>query len=172
MEYITPRVPPRAQTSIVSQYGNLAHQPTMTSAGSTKMMAASVPAAEAMVCRMLFSWMVASLTLRKMAMEMSAAGMDVAKVRPALRPKSALAAVKISVMTTPMAMPRQVSSVCGARAACVESDKRTLRSGYRGMVSRKATSLQAWRHRAAHQYLLLRKVMTKKRQDQPLAAMS
>src|SRR5690625_7699431 len=79
MEYITPRVPPRAQTSIVSQYGNLAHQPTMTSAGSTKMMAASVPAAEAMVWTMLFSWMVASLTLRKMAMEMTAAGMEVAR---------------------------------------------------------------------------------------------
>ena len=59
----------------------------MTKPGSTKMMQESVPAAEATVCTMLFSWTVASRRLRSMAMEMTAAGMEVEKVRPALRPK-------------------------------------------------------------------------------------
>src|SRR5882672_9774687 len=41
---------------------------------------------------------------------MTAAGIEVENVRPALSPKNTLAAVKITVMTTPMATPRQVSS--------------------------------------------------------------
>jgi len=87
IEYITPSVPPSAQISMVSQYGKPAHQPTMTRPGNTKMIADRHPADEAMVCTMLFSWMVASPTLRRMAIEITAAGIDVANVRPALRPK-------------------------------------------------------------------------------------
>ena len=41
------------------QKGNPVHQPTMTRPGSTKMIDDSVPAAEATVCTMLFSWIVA-----------------------------------------------------------------------------------------------------------------
>jgi hypothetical protein len=59
----------------------------MTRPGSTKMMEDSVPAAEATVCTMLFSWMVALRMPRSTAMEITAAGIEVAKVSPALRPK-------------------------------------------------------------------------------------
>ena len=53
--YMTPRIPPSAQTPNDSQYGNPVHQPTMTRPGSTKMMDESVPAADATVWTMLFS---------------------------------------------------------------------------------------------------------------------
>src|ERR1700742_2390535 len=74
----------------------------------------SVPAAEATVWTILFSWMVMPLKPRRTAMEMTAAGMEVEKVNPALRPKNTLAAVKTSVISTPRTMPRTVSSVGSA----------------------------------------------------------
>ncbi len=46
-----------------------------------------VPAADATVWTMLFSWMVAFFTARRNAMEITVAGIEEAKVRPALRPK-------------------------------------------------------------------------------------
>ena len=46
-----------------------------------------VPAALAMVWTMLFSWMVEVLKARSRAMEITAAGIEVAKVRPTLRPR-------------------------------------------------------------------------------------
>ena len=58
----------------------------MISPGKTKMIDESVPAAEATVCTMLFSWIVASRKLRKIAIEITAAGIDVEKVSAALRP--------------------------------------------------------------------------------------
>jgi hypothetical protein len=59
----------------------------MTRPGSTKMIEDRVPAAEATVCTMLFSCIVEPLTARSSAMEITAAGMEVAKVSPALSPK-------------------------------------------------------------------------------------
>src|SRR6266540_6817003 len=53
---------------------------------------------------------VASRKPRRIAMEITAAGIDVENVRPALRPKYTLAAVNTSVMTAPMIRPRTVSS--------------------------------------------------------------
>lgn len=85
--YITPRMPPAAQIMKHIQNGKPVHQPTMTRPGSTKMMLDSVPAAEATVCTMLFSCIVAPRILRRIAMEMTAAGIEVEKVMPALRPK-------------------------------------------------------------------------------------
>src|SRR6476469_6364813 len=70
----------------------------------------SVPAADATVWTMLFSCTVASLNPRRIAIEITAAGIDVEKVRPALRPKYTLAAVNTNVMMTPMIRPRMVSS--------------------------------------------------------------
>src|SRR5690348_4700306 len=93
MEYITPSTPPRAQIETDTQYGNPVHQPMITMPGSTKMIADSVPAAEAIVWTMLFSWIVIPLKPRSTAIEMTAAGIDVAKVRPALSPKNTFAAV-------------------------------------------------------------------------------
>ena len=51
------------------------------------MIAASVPAEEAIVWTMLFSWTEWSLKRCSTAMEMTAAGMDVANVSPAFRPR-------------------------------------------------------------------------------------
>src|SRR4249919_952490 len=74
----------------------------------------SVPAAEATVCTMLFSWMVESRKLRSNAIEMTAAGIEVAKVRPAFNPKNTFAAVNATVMITPRTRARMVSSVRGS----------------------------------------------------------
>ena len=45
-------------TATVIQYGKPVHHPIMIKPGRTKMIADSVPAAEAMVCTMLFSTIV------------------------------------------------------------------------------------------------------------------
>ena len=110
IEYMTPSVPPIAHTATVVQYGNPLHQPTITRPGSTKMIALSVPAAEAMVWTMLFSTIEWFLKNRRIPIEMTAAGIEVANVRPTLRPRYTFAAVKISVMMPPRMMPRTVSS--------------------------------------------------------------
>src|SRR5678816_607559 len=60
---------------------------------------------------MLFSWTVESLKPRSSAIEMTAAGIEVANVRPALRPKNTFAAVNTIVMITPRISPRSVISV-------------------------------------------------------------
>src|SRR5437588_10031980 len=111
IEYITPRMPPSAQIRNEIQKGNSVHQPIMIRPGNTKMIDESVPAAEATVCTMLFSCTVASRKLRSIAIEITAAGIDVEKVRPALRPKYTLAAVNTNVMMIPMIIPRPVSSL-------------------------------------------------------------
>ena len=85
--YITPSTPPMAQAPKVGQNGTWAHQPIINRPGSTKITDASVPAADAMVWTMLFSWMVASLKALSSAIEITAAGIEVAKVRPTLRPR-------------------------------------------------------------------------------------
>src|SRR5204863_8283825 len=84
MEYITPRMPPRAQIRNEIQNGNPVHQPIMIKAGKTKMIDDSVPAAEATVCTILFSWTVALRKLRRIAIEITAAGIEVENVSPAL----------------------------------------------------------------------------------------
>ena len=83
----TPSTPPLRQMRNDCQNGKPVHQPTMTRPGRTKMIAESVPAAEATVCTMLFSRIDESLTALSTAMEMTAAGIDEAKVRPTLRPR-------------------------------------------------------------------------------------
>ena len=87
MEYITPSVPPSAQIANDTQYGKPVHQPIITRPGSTKMIDDRVPAAEATVCTMLFSCTVMPRKPRSTAMEITAAGIEVAKVSPALSPK-------------------------------------------------------------------------------------
>ena len=51
------------------------------------MIAASVPAAEATVWTILFSRMFEPLNIRSTAIEMTAAGMEVAKVSPTRKPR-------------------------------------------------------------------------------------
>src|SRR5262249_587022 len=112
MEYTTPNTPPRAQIRADTQYGKPVHQPMITRPGRTKMIDDRVPAAEATVWTILFSWMVIPLNLRRNAREMRAAGIDAEKVSPALRPKNTFAAVKTSVIRTPRIIPRRVNSFC------------------------------------------------------------
>src|SRR3954464_10075381 len=83
----TPSTPPLTQMRNDSQKGNPVHQPTITSPGSTKMIAESVPAADATVWTMLFSRIDEFFTTLRMAIEITAAGIDDAKVRPTLRPR-------------------------------------------------------------------------------------
>src|SRR5678816_2435946 len=83
----TPRMPPLTQTRHDCQNGNPVHQPTITRPGRTKMIADRVPAADATVWTMLFSRIGESLTALRIAIEITAAGIDEANVRPTLRPR-------------------------------------------------------------------------------------
>ena len=58
--------------------------------------------------------MVWSVKFRKIAMEITAAGIDVAKVSPTLRPRYTLAAVKTRVISPPRMIVRSVNSRVGA----------------------------------------------------------
>ena len=69
------------------QNGKLVHQPTMTRPGRTKMMALMAPPTEATVWTVMFSQMVEVFRPRSRAMEITAAGMAEAKVRPIFRPR-------------------------------------------------------------------------------------
>lgn len=69
------------------QYGKSVHQPTMIRPGRTKMIALSVPADDAIVWTMLFSWIEVLRKNLRMPIEITAAGIDVAKVMPSLRPR-------------------------------------------------------------------------------------
>src|SRR4029450_13943276 len=86
----TPSTPPLTQMRKDSQKGNPVHHPTITSPGSTKMIAESVPAADATVWTMLFSRIDESFTRLRIAIEITAAGIDEANVRPTLRPRDTL----------------------------------------------------------------------------------
>ncbi|MCY1522352.1 hypothetical protein D9M68_572010 [compost metagenome] len=83
----TPSMPPAAQMDSVCQNGKPCQWPSITRPGSTKMMDDSVPAAEACVCTMLFSRMLAPGNSRSTAIEMTAAGMAEENVSPTLRPR-------------------------------------------------------------------------------------
>ncbi len=87
MENITPKMPPMTQTPNDCQNGKPVHQPTITKPGKTKITDDKVPAAEATVWTMLFSQIVAPGIARSTAIEITAAGMEVANVRPNLRPR-------------------------------------------------------------------------------------
>ncbi|MNL41534.1 hypothetical protein D3C87_1639460 [compost metagenome] len=110
MVNITPSMPPAAQMPSVCQNGKPCQCPIMTSAGRMKMMDDSVPAAEACVCTILFSRMLASLNRRSTDIEITAAGMADENVRPTFSPKNTLEAVKMTVIKAPSRTPRNVSS--------------------------------------------------------------
>ena len=80
-------MPPVAVIAAVVTNGKPCHQPIITRPGSTKMIAASVPAALAIVWTMLFSRIELSGKGRSTAIEITAAGIEVAKVSPTLRPR-------------------------------------------------------------------------------------
>src|SRR5262249_51420629 len=83
----TPSTPPLRKMRNDCQNGNPVHQPTITRPGRTKMIADNGPAAAATGWTMLFSRIVESLTALRIAIEITAAGIDEANVRPTLRPR-------------------------------------------------------------------------------------
>ena len=70
-----------------SQNGNSSHHPTITRPGSTKMIELMAPPTEATVWTVMFSQIVEFLSVLRMAIEMTAAGMAEAKVRPTCSPR-------------------------------------------------------------------------------------
>ena len=70
-----------------------------------------VPAAEAWVCTILFSRILLSLANFKTAIDITAAGMDEANVKPTLSPRYTLDAVKMTVINAPRIMPLSVNSL-------------------------------------------------------------
>ena len=80
-------MPPLKQIRKLYQNGKPVHQPTITRPGSAKMIADRVPAAEATVWTMLFSRIDRVFHRVRIAIEMTAAGMDEANVRPTFRPR-------------------------------------------------------------------------------------
>ncbi|MNM98816.1 hypothetical protein D3C81_1113560 [compost metagenome] len=84
---ITPSMPPAAQIDSVCQNGKPCQWPSITSPGRMKMIDDKVPAADACVCTMLFSRILAPGNSRSTAIEITAAGMAEEKVRPTFRPR-------------------------------------------------------------------------------------
>src|SRR5579863_10004772 len=83
----------------------------ITRLGRMKMTDASAPAAEQTVWTMLFSRMLEPGKRPRKAIEITAAGIEVAMVRPTFNPRYMLAAVNRKVSDMPRATPRQVSSL-------------------------------------------------------------
>src|SRR5580692_3509391 len=107
----TPSTPPAAQMRNDVQNGKIVHQPMITRLGNIKMTEAMAPAAEQTVWTILFSRMLEPRKSPRKAIEITAAGIEVAMVRPTFNPRYMLAAVKRKVSDMPRAMPRQVSSL-------------------------------------------------------------
>src|SRR5260221_2031209 len=83
----------------------------ITSAGNVKIApAATASPADAIVCTKLFSRIVDPPSVRRIAIEMTAAGMLAETVRPAYRPRYAFALPRISASATPSTIPRAVNS--------------------------------------------------------------
>lgn len=110
MENITPSIPPAAQIASVCQNGKCCQCPSITSDGRMKMMDDRVPAADAWVCTILFSRMLAPGNMRRTDIEITAAGMAEEKVSPTFKPRKTLEAVKTTVMAAPSKTPRTVNS--------------------------------------------------------------
>ena len=83
----TPSTPPDSETRKQAQKGKPVHQPMITRPGSTKMMEAMAPAAEQTVWTILFSRTFEPGRMPSTAIEMTAAGMEVAKVSPTFSPR-------------------------------------------------------------------------------------
>src|ERR1700744_1215057 len=79
--------------------------------GRMKMTEDIVPAAEQTVWTILFSLTFEPERRPRIAIEITAAGIEVAMVSPTFNPRYILAAVKGKVRATPRITPRQVSSL-------------------------------------------------------------
>src|SRR5579871_2739793 len=107
----TPSTPPAAQMRKEVQKGKPVHQPIMRRLGNMKMTEDMVPAAEQTVWTMLFSRTLEPEKSPRKAIEITAAGIEVAMVSPTFNPRYMLAAVKGKVSATPKTTPRHVSSL-------------------------------------------------------------
>src|SRR5258708_17948356 len=106
-----PSTPPDAQMRKEVQNGKSVHQPMITRLGRMKMTDESAPAAEQTVWTMLFSRMLEPEKRPRKAIEITAAGIEVAMVTPTFNPRYILAAVKRKVTDRPNANPRHGSSL-------------------------------------------------------------
>src|SRR5258708_29723741 len=88
----TPSTPPDAQRRKEVQNGKPVHQPMITRLGRMKMTEASAPAAEQTVWTMLFSRMLEPGKRPRKAIDITAAGIEVAIVSPTVNPRYILAA--------------------------------------------------------------------------------
>src|SRR5690606_11576437 len=156
-------MPPAAQMPRVCQNGKPCQCPIMTSAGKMKIMADRAPVAEACVCTMLFSRMLASLNSRNTDIEITAAGMADEKVSPTFNPRNTFDAVNTTVISAPTITPRTVSSgnviESGTRAGAVMGWRlqKTIRRFY---AARMAPAASAQRQRGLVLDLLQRKPRT------------
>ncbi len=83
-----PIVAPTTHSAVTSTYGSVLTPPRMTSAGNVKIApAATASPADAIVCTTLFSRIVEPPRIRRIAIEITAAGMLADTVKPAYRPR-------------------------------------------------------------------------------------
>ncbi|PAV93340.1 hypothetical protein WR25_07288 [Diploscapter pachys] len=92
---------------------------------------------------------------------MTAAGIDVAKVRPTFSPRYTFAAVNSSVMSPPSRMPRTVSSATGVvrsdrEEGAVAMDRGTRRQGEVSRGSARRMADRQWWASARHKLALSR----------------
>ena len=84
----TPSKPPRPAMAMTQRLSNASQYPSRMSAGNVKITpAASDSPADAAVCTMLFSRMLELRNRLRIAIEITAAGMDADTVNPANRPR-------------------------------------------------------------------------------------
>ena len=83
-----PIVAPTTHNAVTSTYGSVRTPPRITSAGKVKIApAATASPADAIVCTTLFSRIVEPPRTRRIAIEITAAGMLADTVRPAYKPR-------------------------------------------------------------------------------------
>ena len=109
---IVPSKPPNKAIARVGNHSMSTHMPITSMAGTVKITpAARDSPALAMVCTALFSRILTSLNrLRRISMDMTAAGMLAETVIPAYNPRYAFAAVIKMPRRTPTTRTRKVSS--------------------------------------------------------------
>ena len=112
MVNIVPKSPPSVAMMSVSSHWMLVHRFITSSAGTVKMTpAAKDSPADAMVCTALFSRIETSLNMvRRIIIDITAAGILAETVMPAYNPRYAFAAVMRMPSTMPTRMTRNVNS--------------------------------------------------------------
>ncbi len=107
----TPSTPPTSMMNAEIQKFTVSHTPAITKAGMVKMAPATSASPTDAVVRAMFSSRIVPAIGRRTAIATTAAGKVAAIVRPATMPMYALAAPRITAMTTPRTTALSVNSV-------------------------------------------------------------